>query len=384
MSKQDYYATLGVSKSASGEEIKKAYRKLAMQHHPDKNPGDKKAERQFKELNEAYEVLKDEQKRSAYDRFGHSAFDGSNGFRSNSSGGGGFPGGNPFSDIFEEVFSDFMGGGRRQGGSEPMGQRGSDLKYRLKISLEEAFTGSVKKIKIPTYLVCVPCKGSGAEAGSKAIECPTCHGHGVVRAQQGFFTIERTCHTCQGIGRKIEKLCSNCHGSGRKYEDKSLSISIPAGVEDGTRIRLSGEGEAGVRGGSAGDLYAYIEIEAHPFFERESSSLHCRIPISMTTAVLGGSIEVPTIEGGRTRVTIPEGTQSGAQFRLKGKGMSILRRTTRGEMFIHAQVETPVGLNKKQKEAFQNFSDLLDGTPHNPETTKFTEKLKKFWDSFTT
>lgn len=388
MAKQDYYSILGVNKGASADELKKAYRKLAMKYHPDRNKDDKTAEHKFKELNEAYEVLKDDQKRAAYDRYGHGAFDGQAGFRpGGGAGAGGFGGaGSPFSDIFEEVFGDFMGGMRRGAGGTraeaSMSQRGSDLKYRLKITLEDAFHGTQSKIKISTYVKCSSCTGSGAEKGSKIITCNSCHGHGTVRMQQGFFTIERTCTTCGGTGKKIEKSCTSCSGTGRRLDDKSLTISVPAGVEDSTRIRLAGEGEAGLRGGPDGDLYAYIEISSHTFFERDSDDLHCRFPIPMTTATLGGSIEVPTIEGGRARVTIPEGTQSGAQFRLKGKGMSILRRGSRGDMFIHVFVEMPVGLNKKQKEALYKFSELLEDNHHSPETEKFSEKLKKFWGSF--
>jgi molecular chaperone DnaJ len=388
MAKQDYYEILGVPKGASDEEIKKAYRKLAMKYHPDRNAGDKNAEHKFKEINEAYEVLKDEQKKAAYDRYGHAAFDpAASGFRN----AGGFSGGSnfgfdmgnagPFSDIFEEVFGDFMGGGRRRPQSHDSSgsQRGADLRYNLKVSLEEAFKGTQKKVKISTYVPCTVCDGKGAEKGSKIINCPTCHGHGVVRNQQGFFTIERTCPSCHGSGHKIEKPCTSCTGQGRKYGEKNLSISVPAGVEEGTRIRLSGEGEGGIRGGSSGDLYAFIEIEPHSVFEREGASLHCRFPISLATAALGGTIEVPTIEGGKARITIPEGTQSGSQFRLKGKGMSVLRRSARGDMFIHVFVETPIGLNKKQKEALKAFADLTGKENETPESKKFGEKLKNFW-----
>lgn len=386
MAKRDYYEVLGVQKNASADDLKKAYRKLAMKYHPDRNQGDKSAEQKFKELNESYEVLKDEQKRGAYDRYGHSAFDpAAGGYGGGNAGAGayGFGGGaGPFSDIFEEVFGDFMGGGRRAGSSRSAGQRGADLRYPLKISLEQAFQGMTTKVKISTYGKCTPCNGSGAEKGSSIVTCPLCRGHGVVRAQQGFFTVERTCASCSGTGKKIDKQCPSCSGNGRKLADKTLSISVPAGVEDGTRIRLSGEGEAGLRGGSDGDLYVSIEVEPHSFFERDGSSLFCRFPISMTTAALGGTIEVPTIEGGRARITIPEGTQSGTQFRLKGKGMSILRRTTRGDMYINATIETPVGLNKKQKEALKAFAETLSEKNAPPESEKFSEKLKKFWQSF--
>lgn len=391
MAKRDYYEVLGVPKDASADDMKKAYRKLAMKYHPDRNQGDKSAEHKFKELNEAYEVLKDDQKRSAYDRFGHNAFDpaaggfgsGAGGFNRGAQGGGfGFTGAGPFSDIFEEVFGDFMGGGRRAQ-SNSVGQRGADLRYPLKITLEQAFKGFTTKIKLNTFGKCDVCHGTGAEKGSGVITCPLCRGHGVVRAQQGFFTIERTCASCHGTGKKIEKTCIPCSGNGRKLMDKTLSVSIPAGVEDGTRIRLSGEGEAGLQGGPAGDLYVSIEVESHSFFEREGASLHCNFPISVTTAALGGYIEVATIEGGKARITIPEGTQTGAQFRLKGKGMSILRRSTRGDMFIHVTVETPIGLNKKQKEALKAFAETLS-EKNAPQSEKFSERLKKFWQSFCT
>ena len=389
MAKRDFYEVLGVSKNASADDLKKAYRKLAMKYHPDRNQGDAEAEKKFKELNEAYEILKDDQKRSAYDRYGHGAFDPAaggfgGGFRGSNAGGGfGFSGSGPFSDIFEEVFGDFMGGGRRgAAGQSAQGQRGADLRYPLKVSLEQAFKGMTTKIKLSTFGSCKPCNGTGAEKGSGVITCPLCRGHGVVRAQQGFFTIERTCASCSGTGKKIDKQCLSCSGNGRKLEDKTLSISVPAGVEDGMRIRLAGEGEAGLRGGAAGDLYVSIEVESHSFFEREGSSLHCRFPISMTTAALGGHIEVPTIEGGKARITIPEGTQSGAQFRLKGKGMSILRRSSRGDMFIHVVVETPVGLSKKQKDALKAFAETLSEKNAPPESENFSEKLKKFWQSF--
>src|SRR5579875_2305998 len=298
MAKRDFYETLGVTRGASAEELKRAYRKLAMQYHPDRNPGDAKAEQRFKEINEAYDVLKDEQKRAAYDRFGHAAFEAGGGPRGGDFGfGSGFGAG--FADIFDEMFGEFMGGRRQQGAN----LRGNDLRYNLEITLEEAFHGKQTTVRVPTLSPCDACKGSGAEAGSRPINCPTCHGQGRVRAQQGFFTIERTCPACPGAGRVIENPCRQCGGQGRVNRERALSVSIPAGVEDGTRIRLAGEGEAGVRGGPPGDLYIFLSLAPHPFFQRDGADLHCRVPISMVAAALGGEFEVPTIDGGRTRVT---------------------------------------------------------------------------------
>ncbi len=378
MSKRDYYEVLGVAKSASADEMKKAYRKLAMQYHPDKNPGDQEAEKKFKELNEAYEILRDDQKRAAYDRMGHAAFDGGMG------GGRGHPGGfefnfggGGFSDLFEEVFGDFMGGGR--GGRSH--QRGSDLQYNMSVTLEEAFTGIKKNISVNMGVACGTCKGSGAAGNSQPITCKTCQGRGKVRASQGFFSVERACPTCHGAGQTIDNPCKPCQGSGRVNERKSLNISVPAGVETGTRIRLSGEGEAGIRGSPAGDLYVHVEVKPHTIFEREDANIHCRVPIDMITAALGGSIDVPTIDGAKARVQIPEGTQSGKIFRLAGKGMSILRRTSRGDMFVHAFVETPVHLSKRQKELLKEFSESDKGKKTSPESSGFFSKVKEFWDN---
>src|SRR4051812_26180244 len=322
MAKQDYYELLGVAKSASADDLKKAYRKLAMQYHPDRNPGDKEAEHKFKEINEAYDVLKDEQKRSAYDRFGHQAFEGGRAGPAGAGAGGfDFNFGSGFADIFDEMFGEFMGG--RRGG--PASGRGADLRYNLEITLEDAFAGSQATVRVPTSVVCEACSGSGAESGTQPVTCPTCGGMGKVRAQQGFFTIERTCPGCHGAGRVIKDPCKACGGSGRARREKSLQVNIPAGVEDGTRIRLAGEGEAGLRGAAPGDLYIFLAISPHRFFQRDGVNIHCRVPIPMTTAVLGGTIEVPTIDGQRTKISVPSGTQSGHQFRLKGKGMSVLR-----------------------------------------------------------
>lgn len=375
MAKRDYYETLGVGKTASADELKKAYRKSAMQYHPDRNPGDEEAERRFKEVNEAYEVLKDDQKRAAYDRFGHAAFESGGGGDRGGAGAGGFGFGGGFADIFDEVFGEFMNSGRQRRGSG----RGADLRYDLEISLEEAFGGRKTSIKVPSTVVCGHCNGTGAEPGSSPIVCPACNGIGKIRAQQGFFTIERTCPTCGGAGKIIPNPCTACSGSGRLQKEKTLDVNIPAGVEDGTRIRLSGEGEAGVRGGSSGDLYIFLSIRPHRFFKRESQDLHVRVPLPMTTAALGGSIEVPTIEGGRARVTIPGGTQSGHQFRLRGKGMTVLRQKVRGDQFVDIVVETPVNLTAKQKELLKQFEEAGTDGSH-PESEGFFKKIKEFWE----
>jgi molecular chaperone DnaJ len=373
MAKQDFYEVLGVSKSASGDELKKAYRKLAMKHHPDRNPGDKSAEQKFKEISEAYDILKDDQKRAAYDRFGHAAFEQGGG---RGPGDFGFSGG--FADIFDEMFGEFMGGGRRSGQGGP--SRGSDLRYNLEISLEESFRGKQTTVRVQTLVGCDQCKGSGAEAGSKPITCPTCHGRGRVRAQQGFFTIERPCATCQGAGRVIDNPCKACAGQGRTRREKTLSVNIPPGVEDGTRIRLAGEGEAGVRGAPTGDLYIFITITPHRIFQRDGANIFCRVPISIATAALGGSIEVPSVDGSRARVTVPPGTQSGHQFRLRGKGMSVLRSPARGDMFIEAIVETPVNLNKRQQELLREFEKAGDNAGTHPESEGFFARVKEFFE----
>ena len=373
MAKKDYYELLGVSKSASAEELKKAYRKLAMQYHPDRNPGDKNAEQQFKDLSEAYDVLKDEQKRAAYDRFGHAAFE--NGSRGGAGTGDfGFAAG--FADIFDEMFGEFMGGRRGPGANT----RGSDLRYNLEITLEEAFKGRQTAVRVPTMAPCEHCGGSGAEAGSKPVSCPTCYGNGRVRAQQGFFTIERTCPSCHGAGRVIDNPCRQCGGQGRARKEKTLSVTIPAGVEDGTRIRLAGEGEAGVRGGAAGDLYIFLSVKPHRLFQRDGANIHCRVPISMPTAALGGSIEVPTIDGGRAKVNVPAGTQSGHQFRLKGKGMSVLRSPARGDMYVQVTVETPVHLTKRQQELLREFEKAGGSHATHPESEGFFARVKEFFE----
>jgi molecular chaperone DnaJ len=372
MAKQDYYEALGVSRSASPDDLKKAYRKLAMQFHPDRNPGDNNAEQKFKNINEAYDVLKDDQKRAAYDRFGHAAFEQGGG---RGPGDFGFAGG--FADIFDEMFGEFVGGARR---TQTGPSRGSDLRYNLEIQLEESFRGKQTTIRVPNLVACDQCHGSGAEAGSKPVTCPTCHGRGRIRAQQGFFTIERTCAACQGAGRVIEKPCRSCGGQGRVRREKTLSVNIPPGVEDGMRIRLAGEGEIGVRGAAAGDLYIFVTVAPHPIFQRDGANIHCRVPISITTAALGGAIEVPTVEGSRTKVTVPAGTQSGRQFRLRGKGMTVLRSSLRGDMFVEAVVETPVNLTKRQQELLREFEKEGDSISTHPESEGFFARVKEFFE----
>jgi len=376
MAKRDYYEVLGVAKGADAAAIKKAYRTKAKELHPDRNSDNPNAEAQFKEVNEAYDVLKDGDKKAAYDRFGHAAFE-------NGMGGGGGPRGgqgdfgSAFSDVFDDLFGDFMGG--RGGGRRSAAQRGNDLRYNLRISLEDAFAGLQKTITVPTAVACGSCNGTGAEGGSEPQTCPTCNGMGKVRAQQGFFTVERTCPTCSGMGQIIKDPCKVCHGQGRVEKEKSLSVNIPAGVETGTRIRLAGEGEAGMRGGPTGDLYIFIEVKEHALFERDSTQLYCRVPVSIATAALGGEIEVPTIDGGRSRVKVPEGSQSGRQMRLRGKGMPALRGGGTGDMFIELAVETPVRLTARQREILKEFDQLSE--ENNPQGSSFFASVKNFWDS---
>ena len=372
MSKRDYYDVLGVQKGSGPDAIKKAYRTKAKELHPDRNSDNPNAESQFKEVNEAYEVLKDADKKAAYDRYGHAAFEGA--------GGQGFGGGgdfsSAFSDVFDDLFGDFMGGGRS---GRKQQSRGSDLRYNLSISLEEAFAGLQKTINIPSSVTCGSCNGTGAAGGSSPTTCPTCSGLGKVRATQGFFTVERGCPTCSGVGQIIKNPCSSCGGQGTQKKDKALSVNVPPGVETGTRIRLAGEGETGPRGGASGDLYIFIEVSKHKIFERDGLNLFCRVPVSMAKASLGGEVEVPTIDGGRSRVRIPAGSQSGRQMRLKGKGMPAIKAIQKGDMFIEMAVETPVNLTTKQKELLQEFEELSED--NNPETNSFFSSVKTFWES---
>ena len=371
--KRCYYETLECQKGAPADVLKSAYRKLAMRFHPDKNPGDHTAEVKFKEINEAYDVLKDDQKRAAYDRFGHAAFE-------SGLGAAGARAGNPFGDfssfgdVFEDIFGQMMGGmarGKRQ-------NRGQDLRYNLTITLEEAFTGRAAEIKVPTQVACETCSGSGAEPGHSPETCPACAGHGKVRATQGFFTIERTCSSCRGSGKIIRNPCKTCRGSGLVQKERMLNVDVPPGVEEGTRIRLSGEGAAGVNGGPSGDLYIFLSVAEHAIFQRDGHDLHCRAPVSFVTAAMGGSIEVPTLDGGRAKVTIPEGTQPGRQFRLKAKGMPILRSAQKGDLYVELAVETPVKLTRRQKELLREFeTESQAGTQ--PEAEGFLARLKDFW-----
>ena len=371
MAKRDYYEILDVTRTASDGELKAAYRKLAMKWHPDKNPGDKECEAHFKEINEAYDVLKDDQKRAAYDRFGHAAFEHGTGNQQH-----GFTDfGATFSDIFEGIFGMSGGARGRSGGRE----RGQDLRYNMEITLEEAYGGKTAQVRIPTSVTCEACSGSGAKAGSRPKTCPTCGGQGKVRHTQGFFTLERTCVACQGRGQVIDNPCPNCSGSGRVTRERTLSVNVPAGVEDGTRIRLAGEGEAGVRGGPPGDLYIFLSIGTHQFFQRDGADLHCRVPISMVTAALGGGFEVPTIDGGRTKVKVPEGTHSGRRFRLSGKGMPVLRARETGDMYVQVLVETPQKLTKRQRELLAEF-DKQSSSETQPEAAGFFTKVKDFLD----
>jgi molecular chaperone DnaJ len=365
---QDYYELLEVSRTASADDIKKAFRKLAMQHHPDRNQGDKEAEKKFKLVNHAYDILKDPEKRAAYDRYGAAAFEGG-------AGPGGPQGqGFDFGSVFGDIFEDMFGGGRGRGGRPDT--RGQDLRFNLDITLEQAYGGTEATVRVPSSVSCEVCHGSGAEAGSKPQTCPTCQGRGRLRAQQGFFTVERTCHTCNGAGQTIDKPCRNCAGQGRVRRDKTLKVNIPAGVEDGTRIRLSGEGEAGTRGGPAGDLYVFLSVRRHQLFEREGADIHCRVPISMVQVTLGGNIEVPTLDGKMARINIPAGTQSGHQFRLRAKGMPVVRSSQRGDMYIEINVETPTNLTPKQKELLKEFEKAGKTSP---ESEGFFSKVKEMF-----
>lgn len=375
MSKRDYYETLGVARNASEADLKKAYRRLAMKYHPDRNPDDEKAEAKFKEAKEAYEVLADGQKRAAYDQFGHAGVDPSMG-----GGPGGF-GGNAggFGDVFEDIFGDIFGGGR--GGHQQQGPaRGSDLRYNLELTLEQAVHGAKTEIRIPTLVACKICNGSGAKKGSAPVTCSTCEGAGQVRMQQGFFSIQQTCPACQGKGQTITDPCTNCHGQGRTQEHKTLSIKIPAGVDEGDRIRLAGEGEAGQQGAQAGDLYVQVHIQAHAIFKRDANDLHCEVPISFATAALGGEIEIPTLDG-KVRLKIPAETQSGKLFRLRHKGVKALRGSVKGDLICRVVVETPVKLSKEQREMLSSFENSLmpNNERHNPRVKNWFDGVKKFF-----
>ena len=370
MSKRCYYEVLEVERSAADSDLKTAFRKLAMKWHPDRNPGDAGSEHRFKEINEAYEILKDPEKRAAYDRFGHAAFEQGAG---GPWGGRGFGDdfGSAFSDLFEGIFG--MGTGR---GRTSRAERGADLRYNMEISIEEAFAGKTAQVRLPTAVACEVCSGTGARAGTRPKTCPHCGGSGRIRQSQGFFTMERTCTGCQGRGQVIDSPCSQCSGAGRVTRERTLSVNIPAGVEDGTRIRLAGEGEAGARGGPAGDLYIFLSLSSHPFYQRDGADLHCRVPISMVSAALGSEIEVPTIDGGKTRVKVPEGTQSGRRFRLQGKGMPVLRSRQSGDMYVQVVVETPQKLTKRQRELLSEFEKLSSRDTH-PEAAGFLGKVRE-------
>ena len=369
MSKRDYYEVLGVSKGVDAKELKKAYRRIAMKCHPDRNPGDTAAEEQFKEASEAYEILSDSQKRGIYDQYGHAGLEGG--------GGGGYGGGQGnFSDIFGDVFGDIFGGGGagRRGGPA----RGSDLRYTLELGLEEAVKGTSVKIKVPTLVSCKPCDGSGAKPGTRPKTCTTCGGVGQVRMQQGFFQVQQTCPTCRGKGKEISEPCSSCHGQGRTEETKTLSVKVPPGVDTGDRIRLSGEGEAGTDGGPAGDLYVQVSVKEHEFFQRDGKNLYCEVPISIFDACLGGEIEVPTLDG-RVKLKVPTETQTGKLFRLRGKGVTPVRGGTAGDLLCRVVLETPVSLSSKQKELLQELKDSMTGDKHSPKQSSWFEGMKNFF-----
>jgi molecular chaperone DnaJ len=370
VTKRCYYESLEVERTADESQLKAAFRKLAMKYHPDRNQGDSNSEHRFKEINEAYEVLKDGDKRAAYDRYGHAAFE-------QGRGGGGHGFGADFASTFSDIFDDFFGmGGRRGRGTGR--ERGADLRYNMEITLEDAYRGKAAQVSIPTSVTCETCSGSGAKAGTKPKVCGTCGGAGRVRAQQGFFTIERTCPSCQGRGQTIEAPCTSCSGAGRVTRERTLSVNIPAGVEDGTRIRLAGEGEAGLRGGPAGDLYIFLALTPHEFFQRDGADLYCEVPVSMVTAALGGEFEVPTIDGKQSKIKVSAGTQSSRRFRLAGKGMPVLRQKQTGDMYVQVRVETPQNLTKRQRELLAEF-EKLSSEETQPEAAGFFGKVKDFF-----
>ncbi len=372
MAKRDFYDVLGVDKSSSPEQIKSAYRKLAVKHHPDKNPGDKAAEEKFKEASEAYHVLSDKERKNNYDNFGHAAFENGGGRQ------GGFSGfsGSDFSDIFEDFFSDFGGSGRSRGRKNI--NRGSDLRYDLKVTLKEAFEGKKQDIKFSTTEKCTTCKGKGSKPGYDPGQCSMCGGNGRVRSNQGFFTVQQTCPQCSGSGEEITNPCDNCYGEGKKQTSKKISVTIPKGVDDGTRIRLAGKGEAGSRGGASGDLYLFINVESHQLFKRSDENLFFECPISIADAALGTTIEIPTIDGGKAKIKIPDGTQNGKQFRLRGKGMPYIRGSGNGDLYVQVNTEVPISLNKEQKELLEKFREI-ENEKSNPSIKKFFQKAKNFW-----
>ncbi|MEZ8029562.1 molecular chaperone DnaJ [Enterovibrio norvegicus] len=380
MSKRDFYEVLGVSRDASERDIKKAYKRLAMKYHPDKNPGDESATDKFKEVKLAYEILTDDQKRAAYDQYGHAAFE------QGGMGGGGFGGGSAdFSDIFGDVFGDIFGGGGRRGGGAQRAQRGADLRYNMELSLEEAVRGITREIDVPTYVSCDPCGGSGAKAGSSPQTCGTCHGQGQVQMRQGFFAVQQTCPTCHGRGKIIKDPCDSCHGQGRVQKTKTLSVKIPAGVDTGDRIRLTGEGEAGEFGAPAGDLYVQVHVRDHHIFTRDANNLYCEVPVSFTMAALGGEVEVPTLDG-RVSLKVPSETQTGRMFRMRGKGVQSVRGGGVGDLICKLVVETPVNLSSKQKELLKEFEESLGGSAakkHKPKSEGFFDGVKKFFDDLT-
>lgn len=374
--KTDYYELLEVSRNANSDEIKKSYRRLAMKYHPDRNPGNKEAELKFKEINEAYEVLKDDQKRAAYDRYGHQAF----------AGGMGGPGGNPFggfefnfgsggfSDIFSEVFSDFMGGGRSR--QQTYAQDGADVRYNLEITLEEAFHGVEKELKIPSTETCETCHGHGTKNGEPAPVCPDCRGSGRVRMQKGFFVVEQACPKCRGTGHVVNEPCEKCKGAGVLHQEKTIKVKIPAGIEDNTRMRVAGGGEAGSRGGRSGDLYVFISVKEHPLYQRDGANLYTRIPISMCCAALGGKIEIPSLDGEKIELNIEAGSQNDQVVKVKGQGMAMMRSARRGDLFVKLRVETPVNLNARQKELLEEFRTLSPDDSCQPEAKSFFDKIK--------
>lgn len=374
MAKRDYYEVLNITRTATDVEIKQAYRKMAMKYHPDRNPDDKKAEEKFKEINEAYAVLSDTQKKASYDQFGHSGLGGNAGF----SGAEGFGGFGNFADAFGDIFGDIFG--QRSRGASNNAYRGNDLSYAVELTLEEAASGKEMKIRIPSWQTCDTCHGSGAKTGSSPKECPSCHGHGTVRMSQGFFSVQQTCPRCHGTGKIISDPCPDCHGQGRKKTTKTLEIKIPKGIDSGMRIRSAGNGEPGINGGPSGDLYIEVHVKQHAIFERDADDLHCKIPVPMTTAALGGEIEIPTL-GGSARIDIPEGTQSGKIFRLKGKGIQGLHSSYPGDLYCHIEIEVPVRLTESQRELLKQFDESikLGGDKHSPQNKSWKEKVKDFF-----